>query len=77
MLESIIIGVWVVFTLLLFNSWGNERDKRADLETDLCSVIREHDLDSRDLRRSTRYKSVREAIESNYTDTLEFIERNR
>jgi hypothetical protein len=56
---------WVLFGFV-YLLYGRERDKSRDYATDLAQLIHDHDLDSRDLRRSLRWKAIREEIERHY-----------
>ncbi|WP_144901340.1 hypothetical protein [Halobellus captivus] len=60
---EIALKVGYGFVFLLFWQWSAERHKRADLETDLCGAIYRGQVTTRDLRRSTKHKSIRRALE--------------
>ncbi|WP_058365736.1 hypothetical protein [Haloparvum sedimenti] len=49
-------------TSVMWMAWEHERRKRADFETDLNSLIHAGLVDTDDLRRTVRYKSVRQSL---------------
>jgi len=56
----------IIASTILFVLWSYERHKTRDYATELSNLIHEYGLDSRDLRRSLRYKEIRNQVEKNY-----------
>ena len=75
-LDAVIILQWTAL-VIMWALWRRERDRRQDYATDLSQVINDHDLDSRDLRRSLRHKEIRQAVERNYDDAIDFQDYNQ
>jgi len=78
MIAEALNTLFIFLGILGWTLYFEERNKRSDYATDLTNLIRQHDLDSRDLRRSLRHKEVRKAIYQNYADdgTYEFLDEN-
>jgi len=75
MIVDIMAVTALVFAFLTFIEWRVERRKRADFETDICGMIVRGEIDSRNLRRSLRHKTVRRAFDRRYSKdgTYEFL----
>ena len=79
MIEQLVMMFFVILSVVSLSKLSWERDRRRDYETDLCGMIVRGEIDSRNLRRSTRHKEIRKAFDRRYQKdgTLKWIDKYR